>query len=80
MRWRSAESRLTEELEAAMQEYCAALTEMADDAARGQALSAEQVGRAAEAGLRLENASTLFELYSCRRRRAAQGPELLRTH
>ncbi|HUQ52492.1 MAG TPA: hypothetical protein VM692_09740 [Gammaproteobacteria bacterium] len=81
MQQRSAETWLTDEIEAAIQAYCATLTEMASDAAQGRAVSAEQLERAAEAGLRLENASTLFELSAWRRRqRPTQLPAPRRAH
>ena len=53
---------LTDELAAALRNYCSAFTELSDELACGRSVSPRQMERAVEAKLRLENARTLFAL------------------
>jgi hypothetical protein len=65
------------ELASAVKDYCSVVSAMADAARRGVGPSPQDIGRAVEARLRLENARTYFELCVCRRadgRRAASEP------
>jgi hypothetical protein len=61
------QSMVTDELGSAFKDYCAALTEITDEACCGRGASPQQVERAEAAKLRLENARTFFELCVCRR-------------
>ena len=58
---------LSDELASAFKEFCSVLSEIATEAERGEVVSPEQVERAEEAKLRLENARTFLELCVCRR-------------
>jgi hypothetical protein len=69
---------ITDELASAFKEFCTALSEIADEARRGEVVSAEQVERAEEAKLRIENARTFLELCVCRRE--ANAPLKTRPH
>lgn len=63
-----------ETLASAVAECCSALDEIAKAADHGRAASPEQLKRAFEAMLRLENAEILFELNVGRRRGARPAP------
>ena len=79
----AAEGRLSrqvsDELASAVREFCSVLTRLAEDAERGEAVSSEQIERAEEAKLRLENARAFLELSVCRRQPSAV-PEHRRAH
>jgi len=64
---------VTDEMASAFKEFCSALTEIADEAVRGEVVSPEKIERAEGAKLRLENARTFLELSVCRRDRNAAG-------
>jgi hypothetical protein len=61
-------------LASAVAEYCSALDAIADAIDQGRAASPQQLERALEAMLQLENAEILFELDIGRRRGARPGP------
>ena len=63
-----------ETLASAVAECCSSLDEIADAADHGRAASPQQLERAFEAMLQLENAETLFELEVGHRRDARQAP------
>lgn len=58
---------VTDEMASAFKEFCSVLTEIAEDTVRGEVVSPEQVERAEEAKLRVENARAFLELCVCRR-------------
>ena len=63
-----------ERLASAVAECCSALDEIAEAADHGGAASPEQLERAFEAMLQLENAEILFELHVGRRRDVRPTP------
>lgn len=67
-------------LATAVEEYCSALDAIADAIDHGRAASPQQIERAVEAMLQLENAEILFELDVGRRRGALSTPSPRSVH
>jgi hypothetical protein len=63
-----------ETLASAVEEYCSALDAIADAIDHGRAASPQELERALEAMLQLENAEILFDLDVGRRRDARPAP------